>query len=236
MSSTIPAAPEPTSPLVAPRWHTAVMVLILLGVSALSTRSHGLPVTRAHGHVAGYLTAVLVEWVMVAFVWFGMRLRRFRLLDLIGTRWARWTSVLRDLGIAAGFLLISNIILGILARLLSAKPNSAVRGLLPHGTSEIAAFVLLAASAGFCEEIICRGYLQRQFTVLTRSSAAGIVIQGVIFGAAHGYQGLKYMLIISVFGCLFGILAYWRRSLLPGMFAHFLQDGVIGLLAGLAMK
>jgi CAAX protease family protein len=236
MSSTIPAAPEPTSPLVAPRWHTAVMVLILLGVSALSTRSHGLPVTRAHGHVAGYLTAVLVEWVMVAFVWFGMRLRRFRLLDLIGTRWARWTSVLRDLGIAAGFLLISNIILGMMARLLSAKPNSAVRGLLPHGTSEIAAFVLLAASAGFCEEIICRGYLQRQFTVLTRSSAAGIVIQGVIFGAAHGYQGLKYMLIISVFGCLFGILAYWRRSLLPGMFAHFLQDGVIGLLAGLAMK
>ena len=236
MASTIPAAPEPALPLVAPRWHTAVMVLILLGISALSAHTHGLPVSRTYGHVAGYLTAVLVEWAMVAFVWLGMRLRRFRLLDLIGTRWARWTSVLRDLGIAAGFLLISNIILGILARLLSAKPNSAVRGLLPHGTSEIAAFVLLAASAGFCEEIICRGYLQRQFTVLTRSSAAGIVIQGVIFGAAHGYQGLKYMLIISVFGCLFGIMAYWRRSLLPGMFAHFLQDGVIGLLAGLAMR
>jgi CAAX protease family protein len=236
MASPIPAVPEPASTLVAPRWHTVVMVLILLGVSALSARTHGLPGGHSHGHVVGYLTAIVVEWAMVGFVWFGVRLRRLRLLDLIGTRWARWTSVLRDLGIAAGFLLISNIILGILARLLSAKPNSAVRGLLPHGTSEIAAFVLLAASAGFCEEIICRGYLQRQFTVLTRSSAAGVVFQGVIFGAAHGYQGLKYMLIISVFGCLFGILVYWRRSLLPGMFAHFLQDGVIGLLAGRAMN
>jgi membrane protease YdiL (CAAX protease family) len=236
MASTIPAAPDPATPLVAPRWHTAVTVLILLGISALSARTHGLPVSRTHGHVAGYLTAIAVEWAMAGFVWFGLRLRHFRLLDLIGTRWAHWTAALRDLGIAAGFLFVSNIILGLLARLLSAKPNSAVRALLPHGTPQIVAFVLLAASAGFCEEIICRGYLQRQFTVLTRSSAAGIVIQGVIFGAAHGYQGLKYMLIISVFGCLFGILAYWRRSLLPGMVAHFLQDGVIGLLAGLAMK
>jgi CAAX protease family protein len=234
MASTTPAAPEAAPTLVAPRWHTVATVLILFGLSALSAHNHGLPAGgRSHGRVVGYLTAAVVEWVLVAFVWFGMRLHGFRLLHLMGARWSRWTSVLRDLGIAAAFLFISNIILGILARWLSAKPNSAVRGILPHGAPEIVAFVLLAASAGFCEEIICRGYLQRQFTVLTRSSAAGVVIQGVIFGAAHGYQGLKYMLIISVFGCLFGIMAYWRGSLLPGMMAHFLQDGVIGLLAGL---
>jgi hypothetical protein len=31
-------------------------------------------------------------------------------------------------------------------------------------------------------------------------------------------------------------MAYWRRTLLPGMIAHFLQDGVLGLLLGHAMK
>ena len=69
-----------------------------------------------------------------------------------------------------------------------------------------------------------------------RSAAAGVIIQGIIFGAAHGYQGPKYMAIIAVYGCLFGVMAYWRRSLLPGMIAHFLQDGILGLLVGLAMK
>jgi len=38
------------------------------------------------------------------------------------------------------------------------------------------------------------------------------------------------MLTICVYGCLFGLLARWRGSLRPGMMAHFLQDGVGGLL------
>jgi membrane protease YdiL (CAAX protease family) len=39
------------------------------------------------------------------------------------------------------------------------------------------------------------------------------------------------MLLIAVFGILFGLLAYWRRSLRPGMVAHFVQDGIAGVLA-----
>jgi membrane protease YdiL (CAAX protease family) len=38
------------------------------------------------------------------------------------------------------------------------------------------------------------------------------------------------IIIISVYGVLFGLLAAWRKSLRPGMIAHFLQDGVGGLL------
>ena len=38
------------------------------------------------------------------------------------------------------------------------------------------------------------------------------------------------MFIIAVYGCLFGLLAEWRRSLRPGMMAHFLQDSVLGLV------
>jgi membrane protease YdiL (CAAX protease family) len=42
---------------------------------------------------------------------------------------------------------------------------------------------------------------------------------------------------IGVYGCLFGLLAAWRKSLRPGMLAHFLQDGIGGLmLARLVVK
>jgi membrane protease YdiL (CAAX protease family) len=38
------------------------------------------------------------------------------------------------------------------------------------------------------------------------------------------------MVVIAVFGWMFGALALWRRSLLPGMLAHGLQDGVSGAI------
>jgi hypothetical protein len=56
---------------------------------------------------------------------------------------------------------------------------------------------------------------------------------GVVFGAAHAYQGWKYMVVIAVLGIMLGWLAQWRRSLLPGMIFHFIQDTLGGLFSGL---
>jgi membrane protease YdiL (CAAX protease family) len=224
------------SQLVAPVWHTIAVVAILLALSALGARSHRAVGMRGRSHIVGYLTAASFEWLMVAFVWFGMRIQGKQYLQLVGKRWSSGRRLFVDLGLAAGFVIVSNIVLGVLGHFLKATPNSSLRGLFPQGAAESVVFLFLALTAGLCEEIIFRGYLQRQLAVLTNSSAAAILIQGIIFGAAHGYQGPKYMLIIGVYGCLFGLMAHWRRSVLPGMIAHFLQDGVLGLLAGLALK
>ena len=102
--------------------------------------------------------------------------------------------------------------------------------LAPHSNLEFALFVALALTAAFCEEIIFRGYLQKQFAAASGMASIGILAQGVLFGAAHGYQGAKLMFTIGVYGALFGILAAWRKSLRPGMMAHFLQDFISGLL------
>ena len=94
----------------------------------------------------------------------------------------------------------------------------------------------MSLTAGFCEELIFRGYLQRQFAALTNSVWAAIVLQGLSFGAAHGYQGWKLMVVIAVYGSLFGVLVQWRRSLRPGMMTHFIQDGLWGVVAGYLMR
>ena len=39
------------------------------------------------------------------------------------------------------------------------------------------------------------------------------------------------MLVIMVQGWLLGLLAYWRKSLRPGMLAHGLQDAIGGVVA-----
>jgi uncharacterized protein len=224
------AASDLSSRAVAPAWHTVVVLVLFLGLSLIGARG-GLPGIKTHGRVPGYLVVIVFEWATVAFIWYGISRRGMRIADLVGGTWARPTYVLRDLAIGIGFLVVCGFgLVSGLSYLLKAAPNQAIRNLFPHGPTEIAVYLALTLSAGFCEEVIFRGYLQRQFTVLSRSSAGGIVLQGIAFGAGHGYQGWKFMLVIAVFGVTFGLLAVWRRSLRPGMLAHFLQDAIGGLV------
>src|SRR5437762_461261 len=55
--------------------------------------------------------------------------------------------------------------------------------LTPHSHLEFALFVGLALTAGFCEEIIFRGYLQKQFAAASGMAAIGVLAQGILFGA-----------------------------------------------------
>lgn len=231
------ANPQPENHAVAPTWHTVLVVLIMLGLSWLSSSSQGLPsLGSTRNQIARYVSAIAMEWLMLGFIWFGLRLRKQPMRILLGENWGGTRQILRDLGIGIVFLIASNLVLSLISHLLKAVPNAATMGLLPHTPAEIAVFSVLTVTAGICEEMIFRGYLQRQFSVFFKSAAVGVVLQGIMFGASHGYQTTKFMLIILVYGVMFGLMAQSRRSLRPGMFAHFLQDLITGVAAGRFMK
>ena len=93
--------------------------------------------------------------------------------------------------------------------------------LAPANGEEIAAGCCSACLAGIIEESVFRGYLQRQFTAWAHGGAAsGVVFSALLFGAAHGYQGVRNMVLLAVFGVLFSVLAILRRSLRAGIFAQ----------------
>ena len=110
------------------------------------------------------------------------------------------------------------------------------RLLLPQGGVEITIFVVLSVTAGFCEEFIFRGYLQRQFLAFTKSAWIAIPLQALVFGLAHLYQGWSAVLVITIYGGLFGILAWRCNSLRPGMMQHAAQDSFSGIAAGILIK
>jgi len=229
--SALDSHPNLRSREIAPSWHTAVLLAVLLFFSGLSAYSHTLsPVAAKHGKVLGYGFVIVTQWMVLAFVGYGVRRRDLSLRDLIRGSWPKWTSVLRDVALAVAFLIISSMILAGVSHLLHASNGEVALRVLPRTRAEIAAYLLLCATAGFCEEIIFRGYLHRQFTAWSGSTYAGLLLQALLFGLAHGYQGARLMTVIAVFGCLFGLLAQWRQSLRPGMIAHFLQDASAVLL------
>ena len=108
--------------------------------------------------------------------------------------------------------------------------------MLPQGPLEIAAWIALCVTAGFCEELVFRGYLQRQFSALIGRVDRSIALQAIVFGIGHMYQGFKGVITIAVYGALFGILAVIRKSLRPGMIQHASQDMFSGLVGGFLLR
>ena len=174
---------------IAPIWHTVIVLFALIGLALAVARSQTLPFVGAFGKGAGYVWIVMFEWAIVGFVYFGVSRRGMSLRDLIGGNWVRPVAILRDAGVSFAFLVIIFIVSQGLGNLLQAEPNEAVRNLIPRSSTQVFLFLTLTLTAGFCEEVIYRGYLQRQFSALTQSAAGGIVLQALTFGAGHTYQG-----------------------------------------------
>jgi membrane protease YdiL (CAAX protease family) len=112
------------------------------------------------------------------------------------------------------------------------KQTEMVRQLMelaPANGFEIAAWGLVCLIVGFSEELIFRGYLQTQSIQLLRNIPISVVLTAIIFGSAHGYQGLRGIFLITIFGSLFGILTLMRKNLFPGMLAHAWHDFATGI-------
>jgi membrane protease YdiL (CAAX protease family) len=99
----------------------------------------------------------------------------------------------------------------------------------PSGLYHWLLWMLLALSAGFCEEFVVRGY-GTGFLIrwgVNRWGAA--VITSAIFGLLHIYQGSGAVLVIALWGFLFAIPYVKTGSLIPGIFAHTAVDAIAPL-------
>jgi membrane protease YdiL (CAAX protease family) len=232
--------PNAERKLIAPLWHTIVFVLFLIGYAyhAQTTvaRIEGLHLTSK---VPLYLFMILFELTLVSYVWFlGMKPAGGSFRAVIGGKWSTFGDVLRDIGVAFLFWLVVIVAVVGLHFSLGKSPQTAkaVFMLAPGDGSEMTLWVILSVTAGICEEFIFRGYLQKQFLVITRSEPAAVALQAVLFGIAHSYQGVKSIVTITVYGGLFGMLAVYRKSLRPGMIQHAMQDSFAGLAFGLLKR
>ena len=196
-----------------------------------------------------------MEILMLGWVAFGLRLRRVPFRSLFGHVTGGLRALGLDLGIALLFWIGSLMILGTIGILWSGiemaiehrhSPDHSIRSiepteeqkqtvrmleeLAPANGKEVACWIVLCVLAGLIEEAVFRGYFQRQFTAWANGRVvAGVICSALLFGAAHGYQGLRNMVLLAVFGVLFSLLAIFRRSLRAGIFAHGWHDMIAGL-------
>lgn len=112
--------------------------------------------------------------------------------------------------------------------------NPQVEKLVPHTRSELAWWVAASLSAGFCEELVFRGYLIWAFEpALGLWGAAALSV--VAFAAAHAYQGWKGVVATGVVGALLTLVVLVSGSLWPAIALHALVDIGQGLVAWLVL-
>jgi membrane protease YdiL (CAAX protease family) len=150
--------------------------------------------------------------------------------------WRLWLSV--ALPLAYGALVLMQ------GRALSARPAALtklrerlqpLRALVPHTPGEYRLFVPLSFTAGFCEELLFRGYLVWVLQAwIGLWAAAGVSV--VLFGLGHAYQGWKFGVRAFLAGVAMGGLALLTGSLLAGMALHALIDLGSGWITYAAMR
>jgi uncharacterized protein len=99
-----------------------------------------------------------------------------------------------------------------------------IKIVLPETQAHWTLFVALAATAGFCEEFLYRGFALTKIAALSGSLAAGVVLSTVAFGTAHWYQGRMGMVGAGIAGLLYALVYIATGSLIPSMLGHFAQD------------
>jgi hypothetical protein len=226
------AAPVPIQQQrIAPVWHT-IGLLILLSVPivrGIYQQSLGGPNSQIfsnHSQVflRFYIPVLIYEWVLAAYVYWGIRRGGTTLRELIGGRWARATDFFRDFGLAVGFLVAGVLCMSMIIKLLGPIHAKAINVILPQGARELAVWAVISLTAGFVEELVYRGYLQTQFSRFGMPVALAILTQAIIFGAGHAYEGWQKAVAITFFAIFAGIVAAWRRSLRPNMMGHAMMD------------
>jgi uncharacterized protein len=226
-----PVPPQP----VAPWWHTGLLITIIVSVSVLS--SVHAPSIGAH-HLSHYGFTLAWEWILAAFVWWGIRLRGVSVRQLVGEWRVGAKAWLADFGAAFIFWIMAAIALAALSTLLYLvhlrRLDKAVVSLAPKNALEFALWIALSITAGVVEEFIFRGYLLQQFASIKGRLWIGVLASSLLFGAAHGYEGVGAMIAIAAYGAMFCVLAMQQRSLRAGMMAHAWHDFITGAALAVA--
>jgi uncharacterized protein len=198
--------------------------LISVGMSLLSHTD----ATRLTSRISQiYLPSLLIELIILTLVIMTLRRTGTSLAGIgLSKEDFNWANVISALIFFVGAWAMITLIRGAILRS-GYIPEKDFMYLLPRTLGERVFWVLLSIGAAFSEEIAFRGYIVTRLRILTGRYWLGAVVSSIAFSLGHLYQGMAGVILTFIYGLLFAGLFVARKSIVPGIIAHFLQDALV---------
>ena len=217
-----------------------LLALLALGLPlrawlAMRRLSAATPEEAVHLRPRLWLRAMGTQWLLTAGVLLQWIVQHRSFASLSLTAHAGWGAA----GVLLGVVLVT-IVMQPQRRNLAATPDvverlrgrlEGVQRLLPASRAEWPGFVPLALTAGICEEVLFRGFVLWALAQVTPTWWQAGLVQALLFGLAHAYQGPRGVFLTFVVGAFLTGIVWISGSLWPAMLVHALLDLNAGDLA-----
>lgn len=211
-------------------------ILVVLAVVGLALRAwFGMRTMRSlePERMAGmrprlWARAIATQWLLVLAViaWWLITRRPFAWLYLVPSVSWGFGGVMLGLGLMG---------IGLMAqrRAIATSPDmrarlrerlASVAAILPGRREEWPGFASLAITAGICEELLFRGFVTWWLLHYIPVFWAAVLVQAVLFGLAHAYQGPRGVFMAGAMGLFLGGIVWVTGSLWAAMLLHALMD------------
>ncbi len=174
-----------------------------------------------------YLPSFLIQLIMLLLVIVVLRRTKTSVAGIgLEKSDINWPNVASGLIFFAGAWTLITLLEAAISRT-GLVPQRNILYLLPHTLSERLFWILLSLGAAFSEEITFRGYVITRIRILSGHYWVGAVLSSLAFSLGHLYQGVSGLILTFIYGLLFAGLFVARKSLVPCILAHFLQDALV---------
>ena len=103
-------------------------------------------------------------------------------------------------------------------------PTDGVFAMLPRNGREMRLTAALSVNAGIGEEFVFRVLLPMSIVIVTGSLPLGLGVAFLLFGGAHGYQGVTGVITTSLVGLFFLVIYFCTGALWLVIVLHILTD------------
>jgi membrane protease YdiL (CAAX protease family) len=170
--------------------------------------------------------------------WASLHLRHMRWRDVGLRRPDKWLQTIGfALLVGIGYQALDTLLIAPLLQRLTGESIdlSQLSGLRDNLTALIVFLVISWTEAAFIEEMFFRGYFLNRLTDLVGKERLGIaialIVNAIVFGTAHSYQGITGVLDTALASLILGLLYYFaRRNLWLPILAHGILDSIGFLL------
>jgi membrane protease YdiL (CAAX protease family) len=219
--------------IIAPWWHTALLLAQLSALALIGPRSARRG--AALPHVVLYTGAIMSTWMQLGAAVAGIYRRREFFFDTLQRRAG---SVLKDALLGCGLCFATVCVFGLVTATMHRVgvypgfDRSVLVAMAPVNWIELVMWLAVSISVGFCEEHVFRGYLLQQGIGWAAKAGASprlgaiaaVVFTSVLFGSLHMYEGFGGAVLITLLGAMYAVVALRLGNLRVVITAHVLQD------------